>query len=220
MPAKSALHTSIDDSFLKPICLEEGGRSRETNSSTTKNMFSCAWDLQYLLLTHLYCLPVYHYPFCIDSTFSLYLPVILTLYCYLFQINFSFFLTSSLPYFYFKRHQMFFGGEGRGYFPYCEPRFILAQHRGKPYHQKLKMFTHPQCVVCSEDFQTRLDWEAHRFGSEILHHSKFDLPFSSILDSDPCSVIWPLFVSPCIIAVENFYYYFYFLLIKGCIGLL
>lgn len=61
----------------------------------------------------------------------------------------------------------------------------LEQHRGKPYHQKLKMFIHPQCGPCGVSFQTRLDWEAHRFlPQHLMTLAQLGMPADTKLQSD------------------------------------
>lgn len=61
----------------------------------------------------------------------------------------------------------------------------LGQHRGKAYHQRLKCFTHPTCEPCGEKFQTRLDWEAHRFlPQHLLMVAELGLPADAKLQAD------------------------------------
>lgn len=44
----------------------------------------------------------------------------------------------------------------------------MNHHRASEGHQALKKFIHPHCDICDADFESRADWNYHRFSAEHL----------------------------------------------------
>jgi len=60
----------------------------------------------------------------------------------------------------------------------------MGAHRRTDYHQKLKAFIHPHCVVCDADFEDRSEWYYHKYSVEHLNNLKVK---NREIDYDPMS---------------------------------